>query len=56
MNIVKCTLLSLAVAAALGGGAAQAQISDNVVKKLNTRWHVKTVPAGTGAFPLNTCD
>jgi branched-chain amino acid transport system substrate-binding protein len=32
MNIVKRTLLSLAVAAALGAGAAQAQISDNVVK------------------------
>ena len=32
MNIVKRTLLSLAVAAALGGGVAQAQISDNVVK------------------------
>src|SRR2546423_13100707 len=32
MNIVKRTLLSLAVAAALGASAAQAQISDNVVK------------------------
>src|SRR6202171_3662645 len=32
MNIVKHTVLSLAVAAALGAGAAQAQISDNVVK------------------------
>jgi branched-chain amino acid transport system substrate-binding protein len=32
MNIVKRTLLSLAVAAALGAGAAEAQISDNVVK------------------------
>ena len=32
MNIVKRTLLSLALAAALGAGAAQAQISDNVVK------------------------
>ncbi len=32
MNIIKCTLLSLAVAAALGAGAAQAQISDNVIK------------------------
>jgi branched-chain amino acid transport system substrate-binding protein len=32
MNIIKRTLLSLAVAAALGAGAAQAQISDNVVK------------------------
>src|SRR6202140_1361948 len=32
MNIVKRTLLGLAVAAALGAGAAQAQISDNVVK------------------------
>jgi branched-chain amino acid transport system substrate-binding protein len=32
MNIVKRTLLSLAVVAALGAGAAQAQISDNVVK------------------------
>jgi branched-chain amino acid transport system substrate-binding protein len=32
MNIVKRTLLSLAVAAALGAGAAQAQISDNVIK------------------------
>src|ERR1700674_6007543 len=32
MNIVKRTLLSLAVAAALGAGAAQAQISDGVVK------------------------
>jgi branched-chain amino acid transport system substrate-binding protein len=32
MNIIKRTLLSLAVAAALGAGAAQAQISDNVIK------------------------
>ena len=32
MNIIKHTLLGLAVAAALGAGAAQAQISDNVVK------------------------
>ena len=32
MNIIKHSLLSLAVAAALGAGAAQAQISDNVVK------------------------
>ena len=32
MNIVKRTILSLAVAAALGAGAAEAQISDNVVK------------------------
>jgi branched-chain amino acid transport system substrate-binding protein len=32
MSIIKRTLLSLAVAAALGAGAAQAQISDNVVK------------------------
>src|SRR6202171_3720822 len=32
MNIVKHTVLSLAVAAALGAGAAQAQISDNVIK------------------------
>jgi branched-chain amino acid transport system substrate-binding protein len=32
MNIVKRTLLSLAVVAALGAGAAQAQISDNIVK------------------------
>src|SRR6266550_9507526 len=32
MNIIKRTLLSLAVAAALGAGAAQAQISDSVVK------------------------
>jgi len=32
MNIVKRTILSLAVAAALAAGAAQAQISDNVVK------------------------
>jgi branched-chain amino acid transport system substrate-binding protein len=32
VNIIKRTLLSLAVAAALGAGAAQAQISDNVVK------------------------
>jgi branched-chain amino acid transport system substrate-binding protein len=32
MNIVKRTLLTFAVAAALGAGAAQAQISDNVVK------------------------
>ena len=32
MNIVKRTILSLAVVAALGAGAAQAQISDNVVK------------------------
>src|ERR1700694_3005490 len=32
MNIIKRTLLSLAVAAALGVGAAQAQISDNVIK------------------------
>jgi branched-chain amino acid transport system substrate-binding protein len=32
MNIIKRTILSLAVAAALGAGAAEAQISDNVVK------------------------
>src|SRR5438309_2442197 len=32
MNIIKRTLLSLAVAAALGTGVAQAQISDNVIK------------------------
>jgi len=32
MNIVKRTLLSLAVVATLGAGAAQAQISDNIVK------------------------
>ena len=32
MNIIKRTLLSLAVAAALGAGTAQAQISDNVIK------------------------
>jgi branched-chain amino acid transport system substrate-binding protein len=32
MNIVKRTLQSLAVVAALGAGAAQAQISDNIVK------------------------
>jgi branched-chain amino acid transport system substrate-binding protein len=32
MSIIKRTLLSLAVAAALGASAAQAQISDNVVK------------------------
>ena len=32
MNIIKRTLLSLAVAAALGAGAAHAQISDNVIK------------------------
>src|SRR6202022_1160964 len=32
MNIVKRTLLSLALAAAVGAGAAQGQISDNVVK------------------------
>ena len=32
MNIIKRTLLSLAVAAALGAGAAQAQISDKVIK------------------------
>ncbi|HWZ74486.1 MAG TPA: ABC transporter substrate-binding protein [Casimicrobiaceae bacterium] len=32
MNIVKHTILSLAVVAALGAGAARAQISDNVVK------------------------
>src|SRR5437879_8548490 len=32
MNIIKRTLLSLAVAAALGAGAAQAQVSDNVIK------------------------
>src|SRR6202049_3991180 len=32
MNIVKRTLLSLALAAARGAGATQAQISDNVVK------------------------
>jgi len=32
MNIIKRTILSLAVAAAFGAGAAQAQISDNVVK------------------------
>jgi branched-chain amino acid transport system substrate-binding protein len=32
MNIVKRTILSLAVIAALGAGAAQAQISDNVIK------------------------
>ncbi len=32
MNIVKRTILSLAVAAALGAGVAGAQISDNVIK------------------------
>ena len=32
MNIIKRTILSLAVAAALGAGAAEAQISDNVIK------------------------
>src|SRR5438477_1659819 len=32
MNIIKRTLLSLALAAALGTGGAQAQISDNVIK------------------------
>ncbi len=32
MNIIKRTILSLAVAAALGAGVAEAQISDNVVK------------------------
>jgi branched-chain amino acid transport system substrate-binding protein len=32
MNIIKRTLLSLAVAAALGAGTAQAQISDNLIK------------------------
>ncbi|HEV2042860.1 MAG TPA: ABC transporter substrate-binding protein [Casimicrobiaceae bacterium] len=32
MNIVKRTILSLAVAAALGAGVADAQISDNVIK------------------------
>ncbi len=32
MNIIKRTILSLAVAAALGTGAAEAQISDNVIK------------------------
>ena len=32
MNIIKHSLLSLAVAAALGASAAQAQISDNSIK------------------------
>jgi branched-chain amino acid transport system substrate-binding protein len=32
MNIIKRTILSLAVAAAFGAGAAEAQISDNVIK------------------------
>ena len=32
MNIIKRTIISLAVAAALGAGAAEAQISDNVIK------------------------
>jgi len=30
--------------------------ADRVVKRLSQRWHLKTVPAGTGALPLKDCD
>jgi hypothetical protein len=30
--------------------------ADTVLKKLGQRWHVRTVPAGTGALPLKTCN
>jgi hypothetical protein len=30
--------------------------ADRVVSRLKTRWHVDTVPAGKGAFPLKTCE
>src|SRR5256714_12968245 len=52
MNIVKRTLLSLAVAAALGASAAQAQISDNVVKigVLSDRSSLYTDLAGAGSI------
>jgi hypothetical protein len=30
--------------------------SDRVVSRLKARWHVETVPAGKGAFPLKTCE
>ncbi len=27
-----------------------------VFSRLKTRWHVETVPAGKGAFPMKTCE
>lgn len=30
--------------------------ADRVVGRLKTRWHVDTVPAGKGAFPMQTCE
>lgn len=30
--------------------------ADAVLKKLGQRWHLRTVPAGTGARALNTCN
>jgi hypothetical protein len=30
--------------------------ADTVLKKLSRRWHLRTVPAGTGALPLKTCN
>ncbi len=30
--------------------------ADRVVSRLKTRWHVETVPAGKGAFPMKTCE
>ncbi len=51
MKAFKRTLLGLAVAAALGAGAAQAQISDGIIKigVLNdSRASTPTSPAGVG--------
>jgi hypothetical protein len=31
------------------------RFADLVVQRLATRWHVETVPAGTGALPMKTC-
>ena len=31
------------------------RFADMVVQRLSARWHVETVPAGTGALPMKSC-
>lgn len=46
----------VAVGFAEGSNLAQAHhFADSVVRTLSQLWHIETIPAGRGAFPIKTC-